>query len=149
MGGQGSGGAHGGPQYSPMNVSLTGGDGQNGQAKMYIPGMSNFGVTGQEVMAQQGGAAMYSDTANQTPVTPITAPTQLPDQHVLDGSPVGPGANSVPNLPPVMTNDPDINDIQRELPYMEFWASQPGASQSTKDYVAYLRTIVARPGEMG
>lgn len=156
MGGKGSGGAHGGPQYNPANISATGGAGQSGgaQGKVYIPGMHNFGVSGKDVMAQQSGAPMYSDKAPTAPavdlpqVTPITAETQLPDQHVMHGSASGPGPSSVPGLPVQLTNDPDLNDIQRNLPFMEFWASQPGASQSTKDYVQYLRTIVAQPGNI-
>jgi hypothetical protein len=138
------------PQNNPANISATGGAGQSGKQPLrYIPGQA-WGQ-GQATMQQEQGAKMYADAAPQqeAPVVPVTAPTQLPDQSVMHGSASGPGPSSVPNLPPVTTNDPDLNDVQRELPYMEFWASQPGASQSTKDYVAYLRTIVARPGEVG
>lgn len=153
MGGQGSGGAFGGPQYSPMNVSLNGGDGQSGnntQAKMYIPGMNQMGSSGQATYAQQGGADLYaaSDTPTMSPVTPLTAESGLATQDVMDGASMGPGAMSVPNLPQATPDDPDMRLIQENLPLMEFWASQPGSSQGTKDYVAYLKTLNISPGGM-
>ena len=76
------------------------------------------------------------------PVTPITAETMLPDEPITNGAPIGPGANSVPNLPMGPAEDPDINMIRDYYPMLEFWASQPGTSQATKDYVQYLRTII-------
>lgn len=144
-----SGGAHGGSQYDPNNISATGGDGQSGQAKKYIPGMSSMGVTGKSVYEQQGGAPLYADRGPEpTPVpevTPLTAPSEMPDQHVMHGSQLGPGATSVPGLPVSPTDDPDMVEIKNNLPLIEYWASQPGASQSTKDYAAYLKTIVVPP----
>lgn len=141
----GSGGANGGPQYNPANVSATGGNGQsasNTQAAKYIPGMKSLGSTGTETMAQQGGAAMYAEPSLPA-VTPITAPTSDPNQHVLDGAPIGPGANSVAGLPMQATNDPDVQLMRDHYDILSFWASQPGASQSTKDYVAYVGTIIS------
>ena len=137
------------PQNNPANISLTGGNGQsgnNGQAKMYIPGMSQMGSSGKETMAQQGGAAMYKDTTGSAPSLPpvpgILDPSARPDQDVMDGSAIGPGANSVPNLPTQAVDDPDMEMIQQYYPIMQFWASQPGSSQATKDAVAYMGTII-------
>ena len=76
------------------------------------------------------------------PVTPITAETMDPNDPITNGVPVGPGANSIPGLPSGPTEDPDINMIRDYYPMLEFWASQPGTSQATKDYVQYLRTII-------
>ncbi len=153
MGGQGSGGAFGGPQYSPMNVSPNGGAGQSGnntQAKMYIPGMKQMGSTGQATYEQQGGAGLYAtpSTPAMSPITPLTAPSNFPGQDVMDGARLGPGATSVPNLPQALPDDPDMRLIQENLPLMDFWASQPGSSQATKDYVTYLKTLNTRPGGM-
>lgn len=75
-------------------------------------------------------------------VTPITAETMDPNDPITNGVPVGPGANSIPGLPSGPTEDPDINMIRDYYPMLEFWASQPGTSQATKDYVQYLRTII-------
>lgn len=76
------------------------------------------------------------------PATPITAETMLPDDPITNGAPIGPGDNAVPNLPLGPSPDPDINMIRDYYPMLEFWASQPGTSQATKDYVQYLRTII-------
>jgi hypothetical protein len=76
------------------------------------------------------------------PITPLTAPSELPDQSIMDGSMGGPGPNSVPNLPNIPNSDPDIQAMQDHYPILDWWASQPGASQATKDYVKYLGTII-------
>ena len=76
------------------------------------------------------------------PITPVTAPTMDPNDPITNGVPVGPGANSIPGLPSGPAEDPDINMIRDYYPMLEFWASQPGTSQATKDYVQYLRTII-------
>lgn len=132
------------PQNNPANISATGGAGQMGrQAATYIPGMNQLGSSGVETMAQQQGAPMYKapDMAQLPELTPITAPTNNPDEHVMHGAPIGPGANNIPGLPQQVA-DPDIQQIQNYYPILQFWASQPGASQGTKDYVRYLGTII-------
>jgi len=133
------------PAESNFQVSATGGAGTSGQAKTYIPGMKSLGSTGQETMEQQGGAAMYSEPTAGMPsmpqVTPITAPTgdALP---VTDGAPIGAGANELVGLPKPPTGDPDLDMMRNYYPILEFYASQPGTSQGTKDYVKYLGTIL-------
>jgi hypothetical protein len=133
------------PAEQNYQVSGTGGAGTNGQPTMYIPGMKSLGSTGESTMAQQKGAMMYS-AAQAEPsmpeLTPLTAPTTLPGQAVTDGAPIGPGANSVEGLPMQASGDPDIDEIRSYYPILQFYASQPGASQGTKDYVTYLGTII-------
>lgn len=147
MGGVGSGGAHGGPQYSPMNINALGGNGQSGtQAAKYIPGLP-YGQ-GQATMGQQQAAPMKGATPTPTPSLPeplpLTAPTTRPNEPVTAGSATGPGpGNEALNLP--LQNDmqdPDINLIRAYYPVLEFWASQPGTSQATKDYVQFLRGVI-------
>jgi hypothetical protein len=75
------------------------------------------------------------------PIIPITADSD-PNDPITNGVPVGPGANSIPGIPSGPTEDPDINMIRDYYPMLEFWASQPGTSQATKDYVQYLRTVI-------
>jgi hypothetical protein len=140
------------PQNNPANVSATGGNGQSGQPKRYISGMP-YGQ-GQALMQQQAGAPMQQAPQSPAPamsqaslaslpqITPITDPTQLPEQPITDGAPVGPGANSVANLPQPASSDPDIEMAREYYPLLQFWASQPGASQSTKDYVLHLGTLI-------
>jgi hypothetical protein len=138
------------PQNNPANVSGTGGNGQSGQAKMYIPGMRDLGSSGVDTLAQQGGASMYqapsggsaAPSASLPSIPQLMDPTALPDQDVMDGSAIGPGANSVAGLPMQASQDPDIDEIRSYYPILQFYASQPGASQGTKDYVTYLGTII-------
>ena len=146
------GGANGGPQYNPANVNARGGNGQSGtQAARYIPGMG-YGKA-KEMVEQQRSAPMQG---NPTPiktapgpamagaaVTPLSAPTQNPEELITTGADVGAGPGSdILNLPKEPTYNPDIDMIRAYLPAMEFWAAQPGTPQSTKDYVAYLRSVV-------
>lgn len=127
-----------------FNVSATGGAGTSGQGAKYIPGMNQFGSSGKETMDQQGAATMYKaqEAMSLPPVTPLTAPSELPDQSIMHGSAIGPGPNSVANLPNIPNSDPDIQAMQDHYPILDWWASQPGASQATKDYVKYLGTII-------
>ena len=140
------------PQNNPANVSGVGGNGQSGQAKMYIPGMRSLGSSGVDTLAQQGGASMYQAPSPSSTAAPTSSglgdipqlmdPTAMPNQDVMDGSPIGPGANSIEGLPMQASADPDINEIRAYYPILRFYASQPGASQGTKDYVTYLGTII-------
>jgi hypothetical protein len=88
------------------------------------------------------GSARMGEERSLTPVTPVTAETMMVEDPITNGAPIGDGANSVPNLPLGPSEDPDINMIRDYYPMLEFWASQPGTSQATKDYVQYLRTII-------
>lgn len=95
--------------------------------------------------APQPRPVSASRMMNENPLpaaTPITAETMLPNDPITNGAPIGDGDNSVPNLPLGPSPDPDINMIRDYYPMLEFWASQPGTSQATKDYVQYLRTII-------
>jgi hypothetical protein len=138
------------PQNNPANVSGTGGAGQSGRvASGYNYGMNKQineqAASAPMASAPQPSSPRASAMMNESPlppVTPITAGTMLPDEPITNGAPFGPGANSVPNLPMGPSDDPDINMIRDYYPMLEFWASQPGTSQSTKDYVQYLRTII-------
>lgn len=101
------GGANGGPQYNPANISATGGDGQSGtQAPKYIAG-GTYGQ-GQELMQQQQGAPMAGPTPTSSaaaapvlaPLMGLNEPTQRPDEPVTYGSDQGAGPDSsILNLP--------------------------------------------------
>jgi hypothetical protein len=140
----------GAPQNNPANVSGTGGAGQSGRAASgYSYGMNKQineqAASAPMAKATQPRAASASSMMSASPlppVTPITAETMDPSDPITNGVPVGPGANSIPGLPSGPVEDPDINMIRDYYPMLEFWASQPGTSQATKDYVQYLRTII-------
>lgn len=155
MGGVGSGGAHGGPQYNPMNVNALGGNGQSGtQAAKYIPGQA-YGQ-GQATMQQQKAAPMKGEmpavttqagalTGRGQRVLPLTEPTTRPNEPVTAGAATGAGPGNEALMLPLTTQgneDPDIVMIRNYFPILEFWASQPGTSQATKDYVQFLRGVI-------
>lgn len=138
------------PQNNPANVSGTGGAGQSGRvASGYSYGM-NKQINEQAASApmarasqpRPASASSMMSASPLPPVTPITAETMDPNDPITNGVPIGPGANSIPGLPSGPVEDPDINMIRDYYPMLEFWASQPGTSQATKDYVQYLRTII-------
>ena len=135
------------PAAQNFQVSGTGGAGTSGQGKKYIPGMNQMGSSGTETMAQQGGASMYKqpDSPKLSSIPAATDPTQLPKEDVLNGlSPLG-QPNNFAGLPQEPNEDPDVQAIIENLPLLEFWATQPGSSQGTRDYVQYLRSNLMPP----
>ena len=139
------GGANGGPQYSPANVSATGGAGQSGQPSRYISGMP-YGQ-GQQLMKQQQAAPMASTPKTSTPqlsnlpqVTPLTAPTERPNEPVTTGIAMGPGAGpEALTLPSNEDTDQDKQRLMSYLPALEAAAVSPNSSQAFRNYVRVLR----------
>jgi hypothetical protein len=89
------------PQNNPANVSGTGGAGQSGtQPAKYIAGLP-YGE-GQATMQQQQSAPMAgpSEAPMLPAVTPLTAPTERPDEPLTAGMDfgAGPGSEAL-NLP--------------------------------------------------
>ena len=133
------------PQNNPANVSGVGGAGQSGNYSGFAYGMN--GQINNQI--SEGDAAVASTQTGSTSrpasalpsATPLTDETGLPGQPITDGVPIGGGANSL-NLPPAETDNPDMQLIINSLPVLEMWAAQPGTTQSTKEYVQYLRTII-------
>lgn len=135
------------PAAQNFKVSGIGGAGASGQGKKYIPGMNEMGSSGTETMAQQSGATMYKqpNSPKLNSIATITDPSQFPEEDVLSGlSPLG-QPNNFAGLPQEPNQDPDVQAIIENLPLLEFWASQPGSSQGTRDYVQYLRSNLMPP----
>jgi len=151
------GGANGGPQYNPANISATGGAGGKGtQAPKYIPGMKSLGSTGVETMAQQGGAPLAGN-----PVPPVQAPTnpmesmmagltpldaestnELP---ISDGVDIGRGRGSEalnPRLTSAINQDENVALIKRYLPDLMNATRLQGAPDSYKQFVNYLKNQI-------
>lgn len=91
------------PQNNPANISATGGNGQSGkgtQAARYIPGLG-YGQ-GQATYDQQTAAPMAGPSPIPTipTVTPLTAPTERPNEPLTAGMDFGPGPGTEAlNLP--------------------------------------------------
>jgi hypothetical protein len=147
MGGKGSGGANGGPQYSPANVSATGGNGQSGtQSAKYYSGLG-YGQ-GQATMQQQQAAPMAGNVSaplmnpidSMPQVTPLSAPTEQPDVPVTDGAVLGAGAGTEALMLPTSTDtDSDKQRLLSYLPALEVAAQSPNSSQAFRNYVRILR----------
>jgi hypothetical protein len=148
------GGANGGPQYNPMNVSATGGAGQSGtQAAQYIPGMRSQGVTSKEVYEQQTapGVKMAGPSATPSPMqiqgSPFAGPMDLlgettnPEEPISAGSDFGAGAGS-DALPPDFRTDSrqveNLDVVKRYLPDLVRASRIPSAPDTYKAFVNYL-----------
>jgi hypothetical protein len=148
------GGANGGPQYNPANISATGGAGGTGkQAPKYIPGMKSLGSTGVETMAQQGSAPMAGN-----PVPAVKAPTNpmesmmsgivpldadsMDNLPISDGVDIGRGRGSEtlnPRLTSPINQDENLALIKRYLPDLMNATRLQGAPDSYKQFVNYLK----------
>ena len=82
------------PQNNPANINALGGNGQSGgQPARYISGLL-YGQ-GQETMNQQTAAPMAKVQEPSLPaITPLTAPTQRPEEPLTAGMDFGPGPGS-------------------------------------------------------
>lgn len=137
-----SGGANGGPQYNPANISATGGDGQSGkQPAQYISGLP-YGQ-GQETMQQQLSAPMAKAA---TPMMGMNMPTlldetQRPNEPTSAGVDFGAGPGSEV-LPPSLGQDqrPIENKaiVQKYLPAMMEAGRSIDAPDSYKQFLSYL-----------
>ena len=130
-------------QNNPANISATGGNGQSGngtQAARYIPGMKNLGSTGVETMSQQTAAPMAGSPAPQVPelppITPLSVPTQRPDEHIATGMPFGPG------MGPEALNLPAAGSVQYQnaRDAIQSLANDPDAGPAIK----YLADKIGR-----
>ena len=142
-----SGGANGGPQYSPMNVSGTGGKGQSGtQAAKYYSGLP-YGQ-GKATLEQQRAVPMAGNfTAPlMNPIdslpqaTPLSEPSTMPDVPVTDGAMMGAGGGmEALMLPKEQDNDVEKQRLLSYLPALEVAAQSPNSSQAFRNYVRILR----------
>lgn len=144
------GGANGGPQYSPANVSAMGGAGQSGRD------YSGFAYgQNKTVNEQRKGAPLASTSPSQAtqagteapvlpPVTAITAPTEQPDVSVMDGAPIGGGRGmEALTLPSAMDSTVDMARLKAYLPALEAAAALPNSSEAYRNYVRLVRANLA------
>lgn len=145
-----SGGANGGPQYNPANVNPMGGDGQSGQANPNYTGFA-YGQNS-EINTTADAAPMYKQPSTSSApanpmgnlmsgIVPLDAPTQ-DDLPISDGVDVGRGRGSEA-LPSRVTSPMNQNEnldlIKRYLPDLMDATRLPGAPDSYKRFVNYLK----------
>jgi hypothetical protein len=139
------GGANGGPQYSPANVSGTGGAGQSGRvASGYAYGMNKQineqAASAPMAKAPRPTAPPMNVAPPQTPVTPITAPSTNPDEPITAGVDIGAGPGSEVLLLPNDANaEMEFNkSIQSYYPVLSYIASRPNTSPETRRVLSSL-----------
>jgi hypothetical protein len=139
------GGANGGPQYSPANVSGTGGAGQSGRvASGYSYGMNKQineqAASAPMAKAPRPTAPPMNVAPPQTPVTPITAPTMNPDEPITAGVDIGAGPGSTALLlPNDANNQAEFNkSIESYYPVLSYIASRPNTSPETRRVLSSL-----------
>lgn len=133
------------PQNNPANVSGTGGAGQSGRYSGFAYGQNKalaeqmqgapMAKGGPSAPAPTGGAPMGPQMPQ---ATPVTDPTQNPDEHIMHGAPMGPGANSIPGLPQPSDNSSFNQTMQTYRPVLEFIASRPETSAETRGILSRL-----------
>ena len=148
------------PQNNPMNVSATGGNGQNAsatQAARYIPGLP-YGE-GQEMMDIQssaplaaapgiessGMATMAPGTAAAPPVVGINEPTMRPNEPVTSGAALGAGPGEEALGLGMADANADMNfksQLAQYMPALVYIASRPNASPEARRVVSQLRAML-------
>lgn len=150
MGGVGSGGPNGGPQYNPANVSGTGGAGQSGNYTGFAYGqnqeVNNQRTEGNQAMASAQAATPsapanpYGDI-NMPQLGTLFDPTTRPDEPITAGVDFGPGPGSDVLPKNLMNNtraDENAKIAAQYLPDLAFAAKSPNAPDSFKRFVNYL-----------
>jgi hypothetical protein len=87
----------------------------------------------------QGQRAAYQPGA--APPTPLSAPTERPDEPVTEGSPVGPGSGPsvLSTPPPNQQRDQDLAAFKSYLPMLEQAANMGGVSPRFVQFVRKVR----------
>ena len=133
----------GAPQNNPANVSGTGGAGQSGAATGFKYGMNKTindqRDAGTAAIATMAPTGMSTPPPQLPPVTPITAKSELPDQSVMDGAPIGDGANSIPRLPTGVPDNVQFDKtIKSYAPVLNYVLSLPQTSKETRQILTSL-----------
>lgn len=150
MGGVGSGGPNGGPQYNPANVSGTGGAGQSGDYTGFAYGQ-NQAINQQRVEGNQAAASVQAATpsvsanpyegVNMPQLGTLFDPTSRPNEPTTAGVDFGPGPGSEA-LPKGLVNNTRVDENARiaaqYLPDLAYAAKSPDAPDSFKRFVNYL-----------
>lgn len=133
------------PQNNPNNINPMGGNGQSGREYTGFAYGENKAVNEQQASAPMAAAPQPSFTPtnpvrNLPQATPLTAPSERPDEPVTTGVPIGPGAGpEALTLPSTQDNDEDRARLLSYLPALEVAAQSPNSSQAFRNYVRLLR----------
>ena len=121
-------------------------DGLSFQPDTYGAGVEQAAIKAGAPMAKTPDVrgARASDVraaAAQTPVIPLYAPSQRPDEPITAGIPMGagPGPEVLGINQPMTDTDSDRQRLISYLPALEVIAQSPNSSQAFRNYVRILR----------
>ena len=140
------------PKEQNFQVSATGGAGTNGQPARYAAGIDNaqdfYDVQTAATMAGQNPAITRAPspsggrpfrTSTQQPFVPLSAPTTRPDEDVRMGATMGMEGMYATDA---TANSEDADRMRQNLPYLAIMAELPTTSNSFRNYVRYLKSIL-------
>lgn len=135
-----------------FQVSATGGAGTNGQPARYAAGIDNAGdfydLQTSAPMAGQNPAIRRAPspsgnrafrTMGEQPLVPLDAPTQRVDEDVRMGATMGTNAMYATNE---TATGEDADRMRQALPYLSIMAELPTTSNSFRNYVRYLKSVL-------
>ena len=135
-----------------FKVSATGGAGTNGQPARYVAGidgaqdfydlqtasqLSGSNPAFSSVPSPSGQRPFRGDSAQK--LVPLDAPTQYPDEDVRTGGAIAPESLYATDA---MANSEDANRMRAALPYLSTLAELPQTSNSFRNYVRYLKSVL-------
>lgn len=140
-----------------FQVSATGGAGSAGQPAQYMSNdyertgdAGNMELQTAAKMNKSGAVARPTPgaqlRAGGSPVIPLNAPTQQPDMDPANGAALGGGAGPnvlASNMMLDAQNNEDIAKLAAFLPVYAQIAESPNATNATRNFYRYLRTIVS------
>jgi hypothetical protein len=135
-----------------FQVSATGGAGTNGQPARYAAGIDNAGdfydlqtsatMAGQNPAIKRApspsGNRAFRTTGDQS-LVPLDAPSQRPDEDVRMGATMG--TNAMYATDETATGE-DADRMRQALPYLSIMAELPTTSNSFRNYVRYLKSVL-------
>ena len=133
-----------------FQVSATGGAGTNGQPASYAAGIDGaqdfYELQTQAKMSGQNPAIKSSPSSNrafrttgQTPLVPLTADTQRLEEDVRTGATQGTEGMYATDQTAM---GEDADRMRQSLPYLSIMAELPTTSNSFRQYVRYLKSIL-------
>ena len=140
-----------------FKVSATGGAGSAGQPAQYMSNdyertgdAGNMELQTSARMNKSGPVTRPMPTASlratgSNDTIPLNAPTQQPDVHPANGAALGPGAGPevlASNMMLSAQNNEDIAKLATFLPVYAQVAESPNASNATRNFYRFLRTVV-------
>jgi hypothetical protein len=102
------------PQNNPANVNGLGGSGTSGDYTGFAYGQNQAINQSREagnaaISQMNAGQPSLTENVTQPAIPSILDETQDRSQSIMDGAPIGNGANSLKGLPRNPSNDPDID----------------------------------------